>query len=130
MIQKSLIKVHVDHHDILRQNSLGDAIDLCVRSSGLEPKQVAGAAGNRDNSQYSRWVNNQEGVKWEKLQAVMDVCGNDVPLLWMLSQRGYDLSSLRMTETETEKALRHEQEARVKVEQENQLLRSLLRGAA
>lgn len=130
MIQKSLIKVHVEQNDILRQNSLGDAIDLCVRTSGLEPKQVSDAAGSKDNSQYTRWTKNQEGIKWEKLQAIMDVCGNDAPLMWMLAQRGYDLSSLRMTETETEKALRLSQEARAEVERENTLLKSLLRGAA
>jgi len=39
---------------------------------------------------------------WPKLVALMDACGNDAPLLWMLHARGYDLHSVRKLETETE----------------------------
>lgn len=59
---------------------------------------------------------------------MMDYCGNDAPLLWMLNQRGYDLHSLRKQESETEKALRVEQEKSARLEQENELMRSLLKG--
>jgi hypothetical protein len=34
--------------------------------------------------------------------ALMDACGNDAPLLWMLHARGYDLHSVRKLESETE----------------------------
>jgi hypothetical protein len=39
-----------------------------------------------------------------------DACGNDAPLYWMLHQRGYDLCSLRKTESETQRKLRLAQE--------------------
>lgn len=51
----------------------------------------------------------------------MDACGNDAPLLWMLHARGYDLSSLRRRETETERRLRMALE-------ENAALRRVLQG--
>lgn len=130
MRQKTLLSIDVDHQEIARQKSLGAAIALCATAAGLEAKEVCHAIGGNDASQYSKWVNNKEGIKYEKLEALMDACGNDVPLLWMLQDRGYDLSSLRKTESETERALRMEREARIKVEQENQILRGILTGKA
>lgn len=44
-----------------------------------------------------------EGVQWPKFVALMDKCGNDAPLMWMLHQRGYDLHSLRRRESELER---------------------------
>src|SRR3546814_15174037 len=44
-----------------------------------------------------------EGIIWPKFELLMDTCGNDAPLMWMLHRRGYDVSSLRRLETETEK---------------------------
>ena len=54
---------------------------------------------------------------------LMDVCGNDAPLLWMLHQRGYDLYSLRKLESETQKQNRL-------LREENSALRRVLAGAA
>jgi len=53
----------------------------------------------------------------------MDVCGNDAPLLWMLSQRGYDLHSVRKLESETERQNR-------RLREENAALRRVLQGAS
>lgn len=53
----------------------------------------------------------------------MDACGNDAPVLWMLHQRAYDLSSLRRTETETERQNRM-------LREENAALRRVLIGDA
>jgi|GEM_PF-2749195 len=60
-----------------------------------------------------------EGVIWPKLSALMDVCGNDAPLHWMLHQRGYDLHSIRKLETETERENR-------RLREENAALRRVL----
>lgn len=51
----------------------------------------------------------------------MDVCGNDVPVLWQLHQRGYDLDSVRRRESELERRLRL-------LEEENTALRRVLTG--
>lgn len=95
----------VTAQEIAREKSLGGSISLCVKAAGMEPKQVQAELG-LDKAQFSRWESGQEGIVWPKFVSLMDACGNDAPLLWMLHQRGYDLSSLRRQESETEKALR------------------------
>lgn len=100
----------VTPQEISREKTLGCAINLCAKAAGLEPKQVQDAL-KTDKAQFSRWTDDKEGIVWAKFTALMDACGNDAPLLWMLNQRGYDLSSLRKQESETEKALRLSQEA-------------------
>ena len=76
-----------------------------------------------DKSQLSRWESGHEGVVWPKLVGLMDLCGNDVPLLWMLSDRGYDLHTVRRLESETERQNRQ-------LREENAALRRVLQGAA
>ncbi len=111
----------VTAQEISRESSLGGAIDLCAKVAGLEPKQVQ-AELKLDKAQWSRWTSGQEGVIWPKLQAVMDLCGNDAPLLWMLQARGYDLGSLRKRETDLEKQNRL-------LREENAALKRVLQGA-
>ena len=56
-----------------------------------------------DKAQFSRWTNGTEGIVWPKFMRLMDECGNDAPLMWMLHQRGYDLHTVRKLESETVK---------------------------
>lgn len=120
------IPVEVTVGQIAMEKSLGAAIELCAKAAGLEPKQVMDAikvdGKPLDKAQWSRWTSGQEGVVWPKFSALMDACGNDAPLLWMLHARGYDLHSLRHRETETERRLRL-------AEEENRALRRVLMGA-
>lgn len=92
--------------EVNRESSLGGAIGLCAKAAGLTPKQVQDAL-KADRAQFSRWTDDKEGILWSKLEALMDECGNDAPLLWMLQRRNYDLSSLRRVETELERQNRH-----------------------
>lgn len=120
------LPVEVTPAQVALERSLGAAIELCVKAAGLEPKQVMaqlkGPSGNSlDKAQWSRWTSGQEGVIWEKLSGLMDACGNDAPLLWMLLARGYDLHSLRKRETALERELRQARE-------ENTALRRVLQG--
>lgn len=121
------IPVEVTPQQIAMEKSLGAAIELCAKAAGLEPKQVMDAlkvdGKPLDKAQWSRWTSGQEGVVWPKFVALMDRCGNDAPLLWMLHTRGYDLHSLRHRETETERRLRL-------AEEENRALRRVLMGAS
>lgn len=111
----------VTQQEVLREKTLGGAIDLCAKAAGLVPKQVQDAIG-ADKAQFSRWTDNKEGILWPKFVALMDACGNDAPLLWMLHARGYDISSVRRRESETERLLRLARE-------ENAALRRVLQGA-
>jgi hypothetical protein len=99
--------------EISRKQSLGAAITLCYEAAGMTPKQVL-ALGPWDKAQLSRWESGAEGIVWPKLCALMDGCGNDVPVLWQLGQRGYDMGSVRKRESELElenRLLREERDA-------------------
>lgn len=104
------IPVEVTPQEVARETTLGGAISLCAKVAGLAPKEVQDAL-RADKAQFSRWTDDKEGITWSKLSALMDVCGNDAPLFWMLDARGYDLHSLRRKETEIEKELRVAREA-------------------
>jgi hypothetical protein len=119
----------VTPQEVMREQSLGGAISLCAKAAGLAPKQVQDALKS-DKAQYSRWVENKEGILWPKLTALMDECGNDAPLLWMLHQRGYDLSSLRRQETEMERRLRISEEALAQERNKNRVLIEAMHGRA
>lgn len=95
----------VSAQELAREKTLGGAIGLCIKAAGYEPKEAIDKL-KMDKAQWSRWESGTEGVIWPKFEALMDFCGNDAPLLWMLAARGYDLSSLRRQETETERKLR------------------------
>lgn len=111
--------------ELAREQTLGGAIDLCLKAAGLAPKQVQDDL-RLDKAQFSRWVSGQEGIVWPRLAALMDLCGNDAPLLWMLRTRGYDLSSLRKLESETESELRIARERIAVLEHERAIERRLL----
>lgn len=117
------IPVEVTPGEIAREKSLGGSIALCAKAAGLEPKQITIGGKPVDKGQWSRWLSDGEGVIWDKLTAVMDQCGNDAPVQWMLMARGYDLHSLRRLETETERENR-------KLREENSALRRVLLGGA
>jgi hypothetical protein len=116
----------VTAQEIAREKSLGGAIGLCAKAAGLEPKQVQDGI-KADKAQWSRWESGQEGIVWPKFVALMDLCGNDAPLLWMLHARGYDLSSLRRLESELERELREAREELARVRAERDVERRLFR---
>ena len=100
-MHQTAIQVDISAQEVSREKSLGGAIALCAKAAGLEAKQLQDQL-HLDKSQFSRWESGGEGVMWPKLVALMDACGNDAPLLWMLHARGYDLHSVRKLESETE----------------------------
>lgn len=107
-------------HEIARKTTLGAAIELCAELGGKEPKQVQSEC-HFEKGQWSRWTSGAEGLVWPRLVQLMDVCGNDAPVLWQLHQRGYDLHSVRRLETETERRCRL-------LEEENAALKRVLLG--
>lgn len=116
----------VTPQEVAREKSLGGAINLCAKAAGLEPKQVQDGL-KTDKAQFSRWTDDKEGIVWSKLSGLMDLCGNDAPLLWMLHARGYDINSLRKLETETERELRLARERIATLEREREVERRLFR---
>jgi plasmid maintenance system antidote protein VapI len=117
---------NVTPQEIAREPTLGGAINLCAKAAGLTPKEVQDGL-KADRAQYSRWTDDKEGIVWSKVVGLMDLCGNDAPLLWMLHQRGYDLGSLRKRETETERENRLLRERIQQLEHEREVERRLFR---
>lgn len=126
MTQPTLITVEVPVSEIVRKPSLGKAIEYCAELAGYSyDKELERALNERgvkiDNTQLTRWRQGAEGIKWEKFTGLMDVCGNDAPLLWMLHARGFDVASVRRVETTVERENRL-------LREENAALRRVLRG--
>lgn len=116
----------VTPQEVAREQTLGGAINLCAKAAGLSPKEVQDAL-KADRAQFSRWTDDKEGILWSKLSALMDECGNDAPIFWMLHARGYDLSSLRRLETETERENRLLREQLAQERSEREVERRLFR---
>lgn len=111
--------VSVDIDAVARQQSLNAAIVLCVQSSGLDRKQVYSALGI-DGATWSRIESGKAYFQPNKLEQLMDLCGNEAPLMWLVNARGYDWASVREKQSEVEKQL-------AKMQQENADLRRLLK---
>lgn len=109
--------------EVAREKTLGGAIELCAKAGGFLLDKELQRELDVDKAQFSRWHSGQEGILWPKLEKLMDKCGNDAPVLWMLHRRGYDLNSLRRRETETERENRM-------LREENAALRRVLMGGA
>jgi plasmid maintenance system antidote protein VapI len=115
------LPVEIRPEDVQRKQSLGASIELCAELAGFSlDKQLQQELGV-DKAQFSRWMSGTEGISWPKFSKLMDICGNDAPLLWMLHQRGFDLHSVRKLESETEKQNRQ-------LREENAALRRVLLG--
>lgn len=102
MLQTGMPMIDLQPQEIAREKTLGGAIGLCAKAAGYEGKQVQEFL-HTDKAQFSRWEGGTEGIVWQKLSALMDVCGNDAPLLWMCQARGYDLHAMRKVESEVER---------------------------
>lgn len=126
--QPSLPLGRVSADEIARKRTFGEAIGLAADVAGYDLDKQASADIAMDKAQWSRIQSGQEGIKWPRLEKYLDCMGNDIPLLWMLYQRGYDLHSLRKRETETERLLREERERREAAELKIRVLTEALTG--
>src|SRR5688572_3951214 len=84
------VSVTVTTAEIARCKSFGASMQLCAAAAGIDlDKEVQHALGV-DKGQLARWQNGQEGIKEEKLNALQDFCGNDIPLFYLAHNRGYE----------------------------------------
>lgn len=123
-VQPTLIQIEVPLAEVARKATLGKAIEYCAELAGYDYGKELEEAMRRhgvkcDETQLTRWKKGDEGIKVEKFFALMDVCGNDAPLMWLLHARGYDLGSLHRRESELER------ENRLLREERAALLRAL-----
>ncbi len=98
------------------------AFIVAAELGGLDDGQAAAAAG-MDPSTWSLFKAGTRGMKPLEMNGFMDQCANELPLAYWAFSRGYALTPL---ESELERRLRLEQEARAKVEAENKVLREVI----
>ena len=109
---------------VMRRRDFLGAINLCIDVSGLDDKEIYLELGI-DAAQWSRIRKGDAHFPPNKLQSLMTVCRNEVPLIWLARSYGYALVQI---ETETQRQLR---EAHDMLEQErlkNSVLMEALRG--
>ncbi len=112
--------------EIAREKTLGGAIGLCAKAAGYDLDKQLTADLEADKAQVSRWLHGTEGIIWPKLRKLMDLCGNHAPVLWMLHDLGYDISSLRKRETLLEQELREERERVAQMEVELSIYKKII----
>lgn len=97
--------VSVDMADVARQQSWSAVVTYCASKSGLQDKVIAADVGIQD-AVWSRCKSGQNSLSGEQLVRLMQRCGNEAPLYWLLLQMGLDPASLRPLESETERKVR------------------------
>lgn len=110
---------------VVRKTLLG-AINLCIDLSGLEDKEVYLPLGI-DAGHFSNLRKGKGHFPPDKINDLMDLCRNEVPLIWQAHARGYGLVVLK---TEAERRAEVAEKHAAEVEKENQLLRQLVQGRA
>jgi hypothetical protein len=86
---------------VARQPTMAQAIALCVQVSGLEDKEVYLSLGI-DAGHWTRIMKGDAHFPVNKLGGLMDLCGNEAPLIWLSNSRGYGLV---MIKTEAERRI-------------------------
>ncbi|WP_229011577.1 hypothetical protein [Paraburkholderia gardini] len=93
----------IDGRLITQQPSFLAAIKLCISLGGFEADKEIYSALDIDAGHWSRMHRGEAHFPVDKLCALMDLAGNEAPMLWLVQSRGYDLYSLRRQETELER---------------------------
>lgn len=125
-LSRAAERFEVPQELVLRQNHLAGAIALCVQVSGLEDKEVYGVL-EIDAGHWTRIMKGDAHFPVDKLNALMDLCGNEAPLLWLANSRGY---YLKLLQTEAERRAEEAEKALEAERQKVQMLTNLLTGKA
>lgn len=98
------------------QPSLSAAIALCIQASGLEEKEVY-IPLEIDAGHWTRIMKGDAHFPVNKLNQLMDMCGNEAPLIWLAHSRGKGLVLLKSeAERRAEQAEHRAEEAEKKLE--------------
>lgn len=112
---------------VIAQPSLLAAIKLCITLGGFSTDKQLYMDLDIDAGHWSRILRGDAHFPLDALAKLMDLCGNEAPLIWLVHCRGYDAASLRKRETELETQLRAEREARERAESELRTIKNFLR---
>lgn len=87
-------KSTVDQAVIAAQSSMTSAINLCISISGLDDKEVCRTL-SIDAGHWSRIRKGEAHFPIDKLDDLINLCGNEIPLQWWALKRGYELKPIR-----------------------------------
>lgn len=107
---------------VCMQQTLAHAIGLAITMSGLDDKEVYGPLGI-DASHWTKIKKGDAHFPVNKLNDLMDMCGNEAPLIWLANSRGYGLVVLK---SEAEKRADDLQKKLDEAELENRVLMKAL----
>lgn len=108
---------------VLKQRHLGSAIALCVQLSGLDDKEVYLTLGI-DAGHWSRILKGDAHFPVNKLNDLMDICGNEAPLIWLSYSRGY---ALVLLQSEAERRAEMAEQALEKEREKSKMLMDILK---
>lgn len=111
---------------VVKQRTLAGAIALCVQMSGLDDKEVY-LPLEIDAGHWTRIMKGDAHFPVNKLSDLMDMCGNEAPLMWLANHRGYGLVVLQ---SEAEKRAEAAELALRAEREKTKLLTDLLQGKA
>lgn len=94
----------VDAAQVAELSHFHKAVSKMVDEAPLQPKSIS-CETDIDAGQLSKILSGQAGIIWEKLEKLMDACGSELPLFWMLHRRGYEISGIKKRQSELEKQL-------------------------
>lgn len=111
---------------VVKQRTMSQAVALCVQMSGLEEKEVYLPLGI-DAGHWTRIMKGDAHFPLNKLSDLMDMCGNEAPLVWLANVRGYGLVVLQ---SEAEKRAEAAELALRAEREKTRMLTDLLQGRA
>ena len=101
--------IEVDLEMVLRMQSFGAALGLCQTIGGVTDQEVcaeldidAGVWSRIKRTGDPRYHGQRGHFPHDKLVRFMELCGNDVPVLWLLHARNLDPRSVRRYRSDVE----------------------------
>lgn len=114
----------VDIEVIRRQPTMTAAIKLCISLSGFPSDKAVYMELGIDKGHWTRIMKGEAHFPQEKYEALMDLCGNEVPLIWLADRRGYELNPLQ---SKLEKELAEERAEREALETKLETFKEIVR---
>lgn len=109
---------------VVKRKSFLGAINLCIELSGLDDKEIVLSLG-LDPGHFSHLRKGKGHFPIDKINALMELCGNEAPLIWLAHVRGYGLVVLK---SEAERRAEEAEARAAKAEEKARLLQEILQG--
>jgi hypothetical protein len=125
-VSRRAMALEIPNEVIFNQPNMMAALRLCIRAAGLDDKEVY-IPLEIDAGHWSRIVKGDAHFPMNKLCELMDLCGNEVPLIWLANARG---KGLVMLKSEADRQVEEANRRARKAEEQVELLTDILQGRA